>query len=150
MFQGDLSALGFWIFIAAIIVASTWASSRRKAEEHETLRRIVEKTGEIDEARLKELFKEDPSDESAPGYAYRGLRIGGTIVMFLGAAIATFFWIVAGFGKALGHTRMFDDGTWLIAAFAAPAGIAMLGLGLFFSSRFATPPPGTRNEPPAR
>ena len=53
----------------------------------------MEKTGEIDEARLKELFKEDPSDESAPGYAYRGLRIGGTIIMFLGAGVATFFLI---------------------------------------------------------
>jgi hypothetical protein len=141
MFQGDLSALGFWIFIAAIIVASTWASSRRKAEEHETLRRIVEKTGEIDEARLKELFKEDPSDESAPGYAYRGLRIGGTIIMFLGAGVATFFLIPT----LIGHPI-----DWWYGGMSVAAGITMLGLGLFCSSRFATPPPGTRSEPPAR
>jgi hypothetical protein len=141
MFQGDLSALGFWIFIAAIIVASTWASSRRKAEEHETLRRIVEKTGEIDEARLKELFKEDPSEDGAPGYAYRGLRIGGTIVMFLGAGVATFFLIPT----LIGHPI-----DWWYGGMSVAAGITMLGLGLFYSSRFATPPPGTRNEPPAR
>src|SRR5688500_15427186 len=45
----DFGALGFWIFIAAIIVAGIWSKSRREAEKHETLRRMVEKTGTIDE-----------------------------------------------------------------------------------------------------
>ena len=67
----DLGALGFWLFFAAIFVVSAWAKSRREAEKHETLRRIVEKTGAIDEARLKELFIEPPPDESKPGYGYR-------------------------------------------------------------------------------
>jgi hypothetical protein len=70
--------------------------------------------------QLKELFGEASSEESKPGSGYRILRVMGTITMFAGAAIATFFWIVAGFGKVFGHTRMFDDGTWLIAAFAIP------------------------------
>ncbi|MEO6080149.1 MAG: hypothetical protein ABIQ86_10265 [Steroidobacteraceae bacterium] len=139
-------SLGFWIFIAAIIVASIWSSARKNAEKHETLRRIVEKTGTIDEAKLKELFKEDPSPETKPGGGYRVARVIGTIIMFVGAAIATFFWIVAGLGKLLGHARMFDENIWLIAAFAVPTGIAMLGLGIFFSSRFCEPPPGSRNE----
>jgi hypothetical protein len=146
----DLGALGFWIFIAAVVVGGMWSEARKKAEKHETLRRIVEKTGTIDEAKWKELFREAPSEEPKPGSGYRLTRVLGTIIMFIGAAIATFFWIVAGFGKVLGHTRMFDGGEWLIACFAVPAGIAMLGLGIFFSSRFCEPPPGTRNEPPAR
>jgi hypothetical protein len=146
----DLGALGFWIFIAAVTVGGMWSEARKKAEKHETLRRIVEKTGTIDEAKWKELFKEAPTEESRPGGGYRVARVLGTIIMFVGAAIATFFWIVAGFGKVLGHARMFDDFTWLIAAFAVPAGIAMFGLGVFFSSRFCEPPPGSRNDPPAR
>ena len=150
MDTGVFGALGFWIFLAAIIVAGVWEKSRREAEKHETLRRIVEKTGEIDEAKLKELFNPAEDPKSNAGEGYRAARVVGTIIMFIGAGIATFFWIVAGFGKVLGHTRMFDDGTWLIVAFAVPAAIAMLGLGIFFSSRFCEPPPGTRNDPPTR
>jgi hypothetical protein len=133
--------MGFWIFLAAIIVASIWASARQKAEKHETLRRIVEKTGTIDEAKLKELFKEEPSDEWKPGAGYRVLRIWGTIIMFIGAGIAMFFLIPTLFGSPI---------EWWFGGLAISAGIAMLGLGIFFSSRFAEPPPGSRNDPPAR
>ena len=111
MFQGDLSALGFWIFIAAIVVGGMWKESRQNAEKHETLRRIVEKTGEIDEAKLKELFSEAPSEESKPGYGYRAARVTGTIVFFIGAGIATFILIAVGLGKAFGATRLLDDVT---------------------------------------
>jgi hypothetical protein len=44
----DVGAFGFWMFIAAIILAGTWSSARKNAEKHETLRRIVEKTGTIE------------------------------------------------------------------------------------------------------
>ena len=96
---------GFWIFIAAIVVAGMWKDARQKAELHETLRRIVEKTGTVDEVKLKELFTE-ASEESTPGYGYRAARVTGTIAMFVGAAIATFFWIVAGFGKGSKASRV--------------------------------------------
>jgi hypothetical protein len=146
----DFGAFGFWIFIASIIVAGIWAKSRGQAEKHETLRRIVEKTGTIDEAKLKELFSEPPGDESKPGYGYRVARVIGTIAMFIGAGIATFATIAVGLGKAFAVTEMFHDRGGWIAAFAISAAIALLGLGIFFSSRFCEPPPGTRSEPPAR
>lgn len=146
----DFGALGFWIFIAAIIVAGIWAKSRAQAEKHETLRRMVEKTGTIDEAKLKELFSEPSAEESKPGYGYRVARVIGTIAMFFGAGIAVFASIAAGLGKIFEVSEMFHDRGGWIAAFAISAGIAMLGLGIFFSSRFCEPPPGTRSEPPAR
>lgn len=141
--------VGFWIFIAALVVAGIWHDAQEKAAKHETLRRLVEKTGTIDEAKLKELFDDTQSD-SKPGYAYRGLRICGVIVMSIAAAIATFFLIAAGVGKVFGPAAMFDDITHLFAGLAVSASIAVVGLGLFLSSRFATPPPGSGNEPPAR
>ncbi len=144
------SGWAFWIFIAAVVVASIWSSSRKQAEKHETLRRIVEKTGTIDEARLKDLFSDPLSEESKPGYVYRGLRVWGTVVLFAAAGIATFFLIAGVLGNAFGPPSLFDDSTALIGGLAASAGIAILGLGLFFSSRFVEPPPGARSEPPAR
>jgi hypothetical protein len=86
----DISALGFWIVIAAFVVAGAWTKVRREAEKHETLRRIVEKTGSIDETKLKELFSEPSPEPTKPGTGYRVLRITGTIVMFLGGLPALF------------------------------------------------------------
>ena len=150
MDPAGLGSLGFWIFIAAIVVGGMWKESRHNAEKHETLRRIVEKTGEIDEAKLKELFSAAPSAESKPGYGYRAARVTGTIVFFIGAGIATFILIAGALGKAFGATRLLDDVTGLTAMLGVSAGIAMLGLGIFYCSRFCEPPTGNRNEPPAR
>jgi hypothetical protein len=136
MVLGDFGALGFWLFVAAIVVASTWAKSRQEAEKHETLRRLVEKTGVIDEAALKALFSQPSPDESPPGYGYRALRVSGTIVLFAAAGIATFFLIAAGLGKVFG-----DVIDWWYGGLAISAGLAILGFGLFFASRFADPPP---------
>jgi hypothetical protein len=132
----DFGGLGFWMFVAACVVVSAWAKSRREAEKHETLRRIVEKTGSIDEARLKELFSEPPPDESKPGYGYRALRVGGSVVLFVAAGLATFFLLAAGLGKEFGQVL-----DWWYGGVAISAGLAVVGLGLFFSSRFAEPPP---------
>jgi hypothetical protein len=141
---------GFWIFIAALVVAGIWSDSRKKSDQHETLRRIVEKTGTIDEARLKAVFADENWPEAKPGYAYRGLRISGTIVLFVGAGIAVFFLVAALLGKVFGLTHMFTDITGLMVGLAVAAGVAVVGAGLFLSSRFATPPPAPTNEPPAR
>ena len=145
----DSNGWAFWIFIAAVVVASIWSSARQKAEKHETLRRIVEKTGTIDEVKLKELFTES-TEESKPGYGYRVARVIGTVTFFIGVGIATFVSIAAGLGKLFEVTEMFHDRGGWIAGFAISAAITMLGVGIFFSSRFCEPPPGTRSEPPAR
>jgi hypothetical protein len=145
MVSGDFGAFGFWIFVAAIIVVSTWAKSRREAEKHETLRRIVEKTGVIDEAKLKELFSDPPSDDSKPGYGYRALRVGGSVVLFVAAGLGTFFLLGAWLGKMFGHVI-----EWWYGGVAISVGLAIVGAGLFFASRFAELPSDNRGEPRAR
>jgi len=150
MVSGEYGALGFWIFIAVIVVAGIWEKSRREAERHETLRRIVEKTGTVDEVKMKELFRpaEEPKSKSKPGRGYRALRITGTILMFCGA-VPAIFGIAAGLfaGKAGVETVPPD---FVIGMLSISLCLVMLGLGLFFSSRFAEPPADSRSEPPAR
>jgi hypothetical protein len=132
----DFGAVGFWLFVAALLVGGMWKETRQQAEKHETLRRLVEKTGTIDEARLKELFSAAPAEESRPGSSYRALRITGTILMFLAAGLAIIFATIG---------IMFGDREAL-AALAIAAATALVGLGVFFSSRFAEPPPGSHYE----
>jgi hypothetical protein len=143
----DLGGLGLWIFLAALVVASYWRDTRLKAEKHETLRLIVEKTGAVDEAKLKELFRAPPYVEQKPGSGYRLLRILGTIVMFTGAGVFGFFSLFAGLVVLLGHPL--PDVENIVPLFVLGIGIAFLGYGLFFASRFAEPPPSSRDEPPA-
>ena len=144
----ELAALGFWMFVAVVVVAMIWRGSREKAEKHETLRRIVEKTGTIDEAKLKALFAEPPSAQCnpKPGGGYRALRIGGTIIMFIGGGVFTFFSLVLGLFIVLGKTSELPELENIAPLFAVGIGIAFAGYGLFFASRYAEPPDNVGNE----
>jgi hypothetical protein len=144
----DLGGLGFYLLIEAIVVALIWHDARKKAEKHETLRRIVESTGTIDEDKLRELFREASAGEKKPGRSYRVLRIIGTIIMFIGAGIVPFLLLGIGLVFLLEGRDPNFDFDWLGPTFAISGGIAMLGCGVFFASRFAEPPPSSRNEPP--
>jgi hypothetical protein len=53
--SGGLGALGFWLFIAAIIVAGTWYDIRRKESQQETLRRLVESGKDLDLELIEKL-----------------------------------------------------------------------------------------------
>lgn len=141
--EHGLGAMAFWFFIAAAVMAGAWEKSRRNAEKHETLRRIIEKTGTVDEAKLRELFNSSGSDwRTDPDDAYRGLRIGGTIVMFVAVGVGLFFF-------TMWQTGVIPEKASIIGLSAAGI-IAMLGIGLFYSSRFAEQPRRSRNEPPVR
>jgi hypothetical protein len=141
---GDWGAGAFWLFLGAAAIAGSWEKNRRNAEKHETLRRIIEKTGSVDEARLKEVFSSSGPDwlNARPGDGFRGLRVGGIVVMGLGAAVAFAF-------MALGLSGVVAGKAMTIGLSIAGA-VAIFGLGLFYSSRFAEPPPDQRNGPSAR
>lgn len=139
--QLDIGGAAFWIFIAVVVWASTWEKARRNAEKHETLRRIIEKTGTIDEAKLKELFAPPPVSESwksPPGGGYRALRIIGTIVIGIGAALAILAVLIGQFGSV---AQQRDSTIALFMGFA----LAFVGLAIFLSSRYAARPPDQGN-----
>jgi len=162
----DAGALGFWIFIAVIVAAAIWAESRKNSERHETLRRIMEKTGMVDEAQLKLLFRQAAPSSDKPGDGYRALRVSGTIVLFIavGIAAATLSRGLAPPEPQTSPTLTLPDGRTIpktyfvpkapytpIPGLAAAGLVALFGAGLFFSSRFLEPPlpAGPPKEPPA-
>ena len=44
-----LGAMAFWIFIAAVVVASYWDGIKKRETQHETVRRAIESGNQIDE-----------------------------------------------------------------------------------------------------
>lgn len=136
----DWGGVAFWLFIAAMVVAGTWEKIRKNAEKHETLRRIIEKTGTVDEARLKELFSAPATSDwtsSPSGSGYRALRIGGLIVMGVGGAVALACLLMGQF-QVMPRVDSVRGGS-------IGGAIAFIGLALFFSSRYAEPPSGRGN-----
>ena len=134
------TGVAFWMFVAACVVAGTWEKIRRNAERHETFRRILEKTGTVDEAKLQELFNSSRLSSPAssmPGGGYRVLRITGTILMILGAGMGAFFLIVGPIFHMPDEARAGS----LVFSFAG----LLIGFALFFASRFAQPPPDRGN-----
>ena len=86
-----LGALGFWLFIAAIVVAGIWFDVRKRESQQETLRRVVESGQEIDPAIIDKILAAGKEVSRID----RDLRVSGLIVIFLSPGLAVFGWFLA-------------------------------------------------------
>ncbi len=143
MYADAFGAAGFWLAVAAMIVAVVWSRSRREQMKHETLRRIVEKTGQVDEEQLKALFQPPATDswlrqsEPSPGAGYRALRILGVLTVVFAVGLAAFAGLMLVFAARFAD---FPDELDLWPVFPIAIGIAIFGCGLFYCSRFLPKP----------
>ena len=80
----SLGALGFWIFIAAVVVAGIWNDARKKEIQQETLRRIIESGKEIDAAMLDKVVAAGRDDSSGD----QDLKASGIIMLFIAPGLA--------------------------------------------------------------
>lgn len=138
----SLGAAAFWLALAAVLISGGWFKARSEALKHETLRRLVEKTGQVDEAQLRLLFTPPPpppmacQPPPAPGEGYRALRIVGVIVASLGIGGGLMFWL-------LDTIEVLPDA---LIGVAISSGVVVLGIGFFVSSRFAERPAQARDS----
>ena len=122
----------FWIALAAVIISGRWLKARREAMKYDTIVRLAEKTGRIDEEQFKLLFPPPgplPPHWFAPPPAGQGrmvLRVFGTILMFVGAGLVIAILLLAGHHLEAAVGRL---ATGLV--------LAVLGAGLFIAGRFA-------------
>ena len=143
-----MEVAAFWIALAAVLVASGWYKSRTEAQKHETFRMIVEKTGTVDEAKLKLLIAPPSPVQGtwgAPGDGYRALRVSGAILMFVGAG-GLFFGGILLSGLLFGPAAAEGEGPGIFMALGF--GALVLGAALFYSSRFAEKPAAAESERP--
>lgn len=138
-----MGAVAFWIFLAAVVVAVNWRKKHLESVRHETLRFLIEKNQKFDESQVTELLNPTPPPAPEwlvhkPGYAYRGLRATGIVIIFVALGLGLVaFWR----GMMLG----FHDRSVLEIGTGVPM-IAMVGIGLFVASRFCALPPSEENN----
>lgn len=72
-----LGALGFWLFLAAVVVSGIWFDARKRESQQETLRRIVESGQRLDQAMIDKFLKSGSEGNRAD----QDLKVGGLITM---------------------------------------------------------------------
>jgi hypothetical protein len=87
------AALGFWLFIAAIIVAGVWDSIRKRESQHETLRRIIESGQTIDDELTDKLLS--LTGGASNKNLDRDLKVSGLILLAIAPGLAVFGWIMS-------------------------------------------------------
>ena len=116
-----LGALGFWLFIAAVIAAGVWDSIRKRDAQHETLRRIVESGQQIDDA-LADKVLQLTTDTKELG---ENMWLAGVILLVVSVALTVFGWAL---GLALKPV--------LFPILASVGGlVAIMGLGFLIIAR---------------
>jgi hypothetical protein len=135
-----MAAAAFWIALAAFLIAAGYFKVRGEALRHETLRRVIEKTGEVDQERLRELMQPPPPPVpprqafvSCQGDSYKVLRVFGTLALAAALGLVAFFSIVY-YGGGLPPENVF-------IGYGVAAVVAILGVGLFISSAWCEKPP---------
>ena len=139
----SLGAAAFWIALAAVLIAKGINAVRREKLRQETLLKLVEKTGRLDEHTVKTLFP--PASPMSP-HAFgppprqadgrRGVKIFGTIVLSIAAGIAVLATILSVYGPP----TIQQDPLIPVVPYAVAALIACFGIGLFVAARFVRPP----------
>ena len=132
-----MEVVAFWIALAAVLIAGGLGEARSEAEKHETLRKLIEKGGAVDEAQIRAVLDAPKPAGRLPwkrpraqGDSYRGLRAVGTIAMCTGIGMLAFFtplWRLGGEGDA-------------VVGVGIGAVVFAFGVGLFLASRFMQRP----------
>ncbi len=112
-----LAALGFWGFIAAIIVGGLWYDIRRRQIRHETLRRLIESGQTADADLVNRLV-------GGNDHLDRDLKVAGLISLVTAPGIVLLGWLLSYLAEAA-----------FLPLLGAAALLACVGIGLLVASR---------------
>ena len=90
METGGLAALGFWVFLTAIVVARIWYDARKREAQQETLRRIVESGQQIDMDVVDRLLGASQGNK----HPDQDLKVSGIITMFVSPGLVILGWFL--------------------------------------------------------
>ena len=111
--------MGFWLFIAAVVIGGMWYSIRENESQQETIRRIIESGQPIDPALMDKLVGTDDRLD-------RELMVAGLIVLFIAPGLAVLGWFIS-----------LLSAPWLMPMLGVAALMAFIGIGLIVAAKFA-------------
>ena len=88
-----LAGLGFWLFLAAMVVARIWSGARRRESQQETLRRVVESGQHLDVAVIDRMLGASEGNKRPD----RDLKVSGIITMFVSPGLVILGWFLGRF-----------------------------------------------------
>ena len=86
-----LGALGFWLFIAMIVVAGIWDNIRKREAQHETLRRAIESGQPLDDELVDKLLAITSGNKNLA----RDLKVSALILAFIAPGMALLGWFLS-------------------------------------------------------
>ncbi len=92
-----LASLGFWVFLAAVVVTGIWSDVRKREAQQETLRRIVESGQQLDVAVIDRLVGATGGNQRPD----RDLKIAGIITMFVSPGLVILGWFLGRFNDKI-------------------------------------------------
>lgn len=110
------ATLGFWMFIAFLVVCNVWSNIRRRESQQETLRRIVESGQTIDAALIDKMV----GSVKRNSHAGRELKVAGIITMSVSPGLFLLGYFITGLD--LEKLRVFIGLSLLVG---------IVGIGLF-------------------
>ena len=87
-----LGAIGFWGFVAAIVVAAIWYYRGKYQAQQETMRRMLESDKPIDQALAERLLAANAGGNQ---FLDRDLMVSGVIVLFIAPGVAVLGWVLS-------------------------------------------------------
>ncbi|WP_419914025.1 hypothetical protein [Hoeflea sp.] len=87
-----LAAFGFWMFIAAVVVAGIWYDVAKRRAQHETLRRLIVSGQTVDKELLDGLFAATTGSSER---LKQELMVYGLITLFVAQGIALLAWFLS-------------------------------------------------------
>ncbi len=115
-----LAALGFWLFLAAVVVAGIWFDARKRESQQETLRRVVESGQQLDVAVIDRMLAAS-GDSERPD---RDLKVAGIITMFVSPGLAILGWFLGRFNDKIFEVMI---GIGLL--------VLIIGIGLYVAGK---------------
>ncbi len=111
-----LAGLGFWLFLAAVVVSGVWFDARKRESQQETLRRLVESGQELDVEVIDRMMANTADREKSE----KDLKVGGIIMMFVAMGLTVLGWFLS---------RSNDEIFWVLLGVSLL--VFLIGTGLF-------------------
>ncbi len=86
-----IAAIGFWLFLAAVVVAGMWYDIRKRETQQRTLRSMLESGQPLDEALVDKLLSASTGGRARLA---RELMVWGIVVLFTAPGLALLGWFI--------------------------------------------------------